>query len=285
MHRQLFQALSIATMSGVLALAGCSRQGPSQAGDGKATSAQAAKPMAPATGDEHGHKQSNHGGLIVSIGADSYHAEAVFEKGGMLRLFMLGKDESRILEVEAQPLQAYAKLAGATQAQPFTLKPEPQPGDKQGMTSQFVGTLPRELAGKVLEVTIPNLRIAEERFRVHIPALTAHTDDMPKSELSMETEKQLYLTPGGLYTQADIQANGNQVASVKFKNFRPKHDLRPKPGEKICPITLTKANAGCTWVVAGKTYEFCCPPCVEEFVKLAKENPGEIKQPGDYVKK
>jgi YHS domain-containing protein len=37
--------------------------------------------------------------------------------------------------------------------------------------------------------------------------------------------------------------------------------------------------------VGGKTYEFCCPPCVEEFVKLAKEQPEEVKEPADYVKR
>ena len=63
------------------------------------------------------------------------------------------------------------------------------------------------------------------------------------------------------------------------------HDRKPKAGDKICPITRTKANPNITWVVGGKTYEFCCPPCVDEFVKTAKEHPEEIKEPGSYVKK
>jgi YHS domain-containing protein len=50
-------------------------------------------------------------------------------------------------------------------------------------------------------------------------------------------------------------------------------------------VTLTKANPKCAWIVGGKTYEFCCPPCVDEFVKTAKEQPAEIKEPEDYVKK
>ena len=66
---------------------------------------------------------------------------------------------------------------------------------------------------------------------------------------------------------------------------RSEHDLRPKSGDKICPITLTKANAKFSWVIDGKTYEFCCPPCVDEFVALAKEKPDEIEAPEFYRKK
>ena len=39
------------------------------------------------------------------------------------------------------------------------------------------------------------------------------------------------------------------------------------------------------WIVGGKPYEFCCPPCVDEFVKMAKETPGDIKEPETYKKK
>jgi YHS domain-containing protein len=93
------------------------------------------------------------------------------------------------------------------------------------------------------------------------------------------------LTAGGKYTVADIQANGNMTASQKFKGFRAQHDLSPKQGDKICPVTLTKANDKCSWIVGGKTYEFCCPPCVDEFVKMAKQNPDDLKEPHAYVKR
>jgi len=98
-------------------------------------------------------------------------------------------------------------------------------------------------------------------------------------------ERELYLTPGGIYTAADIKANGNQLPTQKFRGVRVSHDLKPKPGDRICPITLTKANPGYTWVVGGKAYLFCCPPCVEEFVTKAKTDPAGIKAPEDYVKK
>jgi YHS domain-containing protein len=36
-------------------------------------------------------------------------------------------------------------------------------------------------------------------------------------------------------------------------------------------------------VIGGKTYEFCCPPCIDEFVILAKEDPDRVLPPEAYV--
>lgn len=38
-------------------------------------------------------------------------------------------------------------------------------------------------------------------------------------------------------------------------------------------------------MIGGRSYTFCCPPCVDEFVKQAKEKPGTIKPPDGYVQK
>src|SRR5262245_41188668 len=65
-------------------------------------------PPAEPRSEEHAHKPGSHGGSIVAIGRDNYHAEAIFEKGGVLRLLLLGKDEAQLLEVESQTLTAYA---------------------------------------------------------------------------------------------------------------------------------------------------------------------------------
>lgn len=235
---------------------------------------------------DHEHKPGAHGGIIVEIGRDSYHAEAIFEKEGVLRLYTLGKDESRVQEIDSQTLTAYVKPEGGAESTSIVIRSEPQPGDSEGKTSQFIGKLPRELWGQKLEVTIPSIRIAGERFRLGFKSTPdQHHDDMPASALADEAEKKLYLTPGGKYTESDIKANGSVTASERFKGFQPKHDLKPKPGDKICPVTLTKANPGCTWIVGGKSYEFCCPPCVEEFVQQAKEHPEQVKEPEDYIKK
>ncbi len=237
--------------------------------------------------DDHAH-QSQHGGIVVPIGRDSYHAEAVFEKGGTLRLYLLGADESKVQEIEARPLDAYAKAAGDAEAEKFVLNPEPQPGDAPGRTSLFVGQLPKQLAGKSIEVTIPNVTIEGGRFRIgfqSVPPQTAHAEaGMPAARAIDEADK-LFLTPGGKYTEADIAANGKTVPAVKFRGIRAAHDTDPKPGEPICPVTDTKASPKFTWVIDGKTYEFCCPPCIEEFVATAKEKPGEVKDPEFYRQK
>lgn len=236
--------------------------------------------------DDHGHKPGEHGGIIVSLGRDSYHVEAVFEKGGTVRLHMLGKEETRVQEVENQILKAFTRAEGASESIEFELKPSPQEGDAKGMTSQFIGKLPAELVGKKVEITIPNIRIGTERFRIGFTnvASASHSDD-PGPALEGDAARKLHLTPGGVYTSEDILKNGKQTPAEKYKGFRAKHDFKPKVGDTICPITETKANPECTWVVGGKTYQFCCPPCIDEFVALAKERPSEIKEPSDYIKK
>lgn len=268
-----------------LVIAGC--------GSSNNEAPKAAKPEAPAVpapaqakmDDDHTHKPGAHGGIIVEIGKDNYHAEAVFQKGGVLRLYTLGKDEARVQEVETQTLTAYVKGEGGAEALAIELKPEPQAGDPRGTTSQFVGQLPAEFAGQNVEVTVPSITIAGGRFRFGFrSAVAVHESDMPPA-VSGDEEQELYLKPGGKYTLADIAANGKTSAVAKFKGVKSNHDMRPKRGDKICPITMTKANPKFTWIVGSNGYEFCCPPCVDEFVRTAKENPDEIKMPGEYIKK
>ena len=268
-----------------LTLAGCNNATtPSASQPSKAAAPGAAAPTPKGHG-EHDHKPTAHGGVLVPIGGDDYYAEAVFEKGGILRVSTLGKNKAAVLEVEAQPLTGYVKAEGGMESESFVLAPKPQPGDKSGMTSLFVGHLPKDVAGKKVEVTIPSIRIGNERFRVAFKSVPDASDHGMPSKVADDDEWKLYRTPGGKYTEADIRANGGVVASAKFKGLKAEHDLKPKADEKICPVTLTKANATFSWVIDGQTYEFCCPPCVDEFVALAKEKPDEVKPPESYRQK
>lgn len=239
-----------------------------------------------AVDSEHGHKPGAHGGIIVPLGRDSYHAEAVFEKGGNLRLYTLGSEESRVIDVQRQNLRGFVKVLGESAAAPFELASEPQDGDAEGRTSQFVGSLPKEALGKEVEITIPNLTIDNQRFRIGFRSVPEqqHLGDMP-AKVGSDEERELYLTPGGKYTSEDIKANGTVTASLKFRGMMASHDMKPKEGDKICPVTMTKANPKFTWVVGGKPYEFCCPPCVDEFVKMAKQSPSGVKEPSEYIKR
>jgi len=232
---------------------------------------------------EHPHIAGAHGGIVIPIGSDSYHAEAVIEKDGQFRLLMLGADETRIQEVDVQAVKAYIKAAGETDATPIEMKAVPQDGDAGGKTSQFVGQLPETAMGKAIDVTIPNLRIGAERFRVGFTtAVQQHDIGMPAAVSGAEEQK-LYFTPGGKYMQADIDANGKLPAGAKFRGLMTKHDMAPMPGDFICPVTFTKSNPKVEWQIDGKKYLFCCPPCVDEFVRMAKEEPDSLKAPGDYV--
>jgi hypothetical protein len=242
--------------------------------------------QATAQEEEHGHKPGAHGGIIVSLGRDSYHVEAIVTSSGELRLYTLGNDESRVIDVAIQSLIAYVKPTGGLDSTSLEIKPQPQPGDSAGKASLFVAQLPDELVGQNIDVTVPNITIGGERFRLGFTTKSdEHGETAMPAKVANDEERQLYLTPGGIYTQADIEANGNVTASQKFAAFQAAHDLNPKLGDKICPVTLTKANPKCSWIVGGKNYEFCCPPCVDEFVKLAKSKPEEVKEPEHYVKR
>ena len=293
----VFSASVLSASLLLLTLSGCSSESPPTAvTPTTVTATQSDSPPVPTTtsvvengrtkdsDEEHPHKPGTHGGIIIPIGSDSYHAEAVIETSGVFRLLMLGKDETRIQEVDGQPVKAYVKAIGDPNATPIELAAVPQDGDAPDKTSQFVGQLPEEFRGKQLDVTIPNLRIAGERFRVGFTTVAeTHAEEMPES-LPAEEERQRYLTAGGKYTEADIKANGGLTATQKFRGVESSHDMFPKEGDRICPVTKTKANPKFTWIVDGKSYQFCCPPCVDEFVTMAKERPEEMKAPDDYIK-
>lgn len=258
-----------------LVLAGCS----------KAPDAIPTTP-APASSSHDDHALSAaHGGVMVEIGEELYHAEAVFEADGTVRLYLLGKDAKKVIEIDAKVVEAFAKPDGSTSAYRFEFTPAPQSGDSDGKTSLLVGKLPAEAAGKPVGVSIPNLRVGADRFRVgfHSPEPSSH-DAMPAKRTDTAAQK-LFSTPGGLYTDADIRMNGPKLPEEKYKGIKSKHDADAKPGDPICPISETLANPQFTWVVGGKTYEFCCTPCIEEFVSTAKEKPEGIKPPEAYRKK
>lgn len=231
----------------------------------------------PSVSLEHEHKPGQFGGFIVAIGRDNYHAEMILAKDGTLIVYILGKDETRILPIKTQVIEAYVSKDGE-ESSVIQLMPKPLDGEKE-LISRWQTKLPGEYVGQEFRLVFV-IMIQEERFRVSV-------DFKPQgrgSDLGDEAEKKLYLTPAGKYTESDIKANGNMTASQKFKGFVPNHDLYPKKGDRICPITMTKANPKCSWIINGKEYWFCCPPCVEEFVKLAKTEPEKIKDPEEYVK-
>lgn len=252
-------------------------------GDGAATVVMAAS-QAEA---EHGHIPGAHGGIMVSLGRDSYHVEAVVDSTGTIRLYTLGNDESRVIDVENQTLTGFVKSEGDADSQAISFEPTPQDGDGPGRTSLFVGQLPAEFIGRKLDVTIPNIRIDGERFRLgFVSGQESHPESTPMpAKVASEAERELYLTPGGRYTVADIAANGNVTASQKFQGIKSEHDMKPMAGDMLCPISGTKANSEFTWIIDGQPYQFCCPPCVDEYLASAKASNAPLPAPETFRKK
>jgi hypothetical protein len=129
------------------------------------------------TQTRHEHEPGAHGGLVVSLGGDRYHVEVVFAKDGWWKLYTLGPDASRLLEVEVQTLTAHVLPEGDSEAMAVELRSEPQPGDAPGRTSCFGGRLPAGLTGRSLRVSVPNLRIGGERFHLVFARPTALAAD------------------------------------------------------------------------------------------------------------
>ena len=254
------------------------------------TSPSAAKAVPGKTDDHAGHEEGPHGGAVIELG--KYHGEFVMDHGKKTAtVYILDGDVKKDVPIAADKLLLSIK----TPMFQVELKAEPQAGDPKGKCSRFTamhenfakeqefeGTVSLEIDGK------PYLGdFKEEAHKDHKDGKGAMKDEhgRPVEVKPADAQTALFLKPGGAYTEADIKANGTKTVEQKYPKFKANHDLKPAVGAKICPITLTKANPELTWIIGGKTYEFCCPPCVEEFVELAKTKPTEIKDPADYIKK
>ena len=160
---------SLAITAMALLLPGCGTNDPNaevklpdpRAGTNHSAGARS-KPM------EQESKPGTRGGLIFPVGVNRYSAEAVFTKDGTVLLHMLDKEGLKTLEVEEQSIKAYARPLSAFESSEFTLKAKPQPGNSPGKTTLFEGSLPAGMAGKMVDVSIPMLRVNGENFRLGI---------------------------------------------------------------------------------------------------------------------
>ncbi|MBA4190962.1 MAG: hypothetical protein C0467_23495 [Planctomycetaceae bacterium] len=183
MMRTLMVPGSLGAAVVVLALVGCNKAHPTGATphadahsktDGGKKDDHGAHKAVDGKKDDHAHKPGPHGGMIVSLGKDSYHAEVVFVKGEKVQLYMLGKDETQTQSLDVQDLAGFVTPEGATEPVAVAFKPEPQAGDAKGKASLFVATLPEAAAHKKFKVTINNITIGTERFRIEFANEKAH---------------------------------------------------------------------------------------------------------------
>lgn len=242
----------------------------------------ATPPAPPAV--EHDHKTVGpHGGALAEWGDHDYHVEfTVDHPAGTAVVYILDGNAKVARPIAATELKLALKLKEPVT---ITLTPRPQPGDPAGRASAFdarhdafrsirvfAGTVSGQFDGKKYSGTLQEVPHSEH-------------DGKKASAQPTPREVDLFLKPGGIYTQADIEKNGGVVPSAKFAGVSFAHDDDLKAGDRVCPVTVNKADEQCTWWVNGKEYQFCCPPCLEKFVKQAKESPEKIKDPSTYIHK
>jgi hypothetical protein len=251
---------------------------------------------------KHDHPDEGpHGGALATWGDEEYHMEFLVDHD---------KKESTVYVLDskaknAKPIAAKEITVSLKRKPPvgFTLAAKPQEGDPQGKSSRFIGTHSalgeeKDFEGSILGVLEGTPYAGDFKEGSHeghdhgkkdagSSVRAAHDKEKVNEEAVGGTpfERELYLKPGGIYTEKDIAANGNMVPSVKFKGKHWKHDEDLKPGDKICPVTANKSEEACSWIVNGQKYEFCCNPCIDKFIKWAKTTPEKIKPAASYIQK
>lgn len=126
---------------------------------------------------EHGHGAPGpHGGALVELGQEEYHAEVVVDdKTHSLQVYLLGKDAK-----SASPIAATEVTVGLGGDKSVTLKAAPQEGDGEGKSSKF------ELADeKVVHDLLDagflhgslKVQIGDKAYEGHIDAHFEHDHD------------------------------------------------------------------------------------------------------------
>ena len=121
------------------------------------------RPSAPSG---HRHIPGANGGIIIAVGHDHHHVEALFAEGGLLKLFTLGQDQTRVATVPVQTITAYVRAPETTEAVAVLLEPKPRPEDPPDQTSVFEGQLPLELVGSQIAVVVPSITIGKAALPV-----------------------------------------------------------------------------------------------------------------------
>jgi hypothetical protein len=232
-------------------------------------------------GDDHDHGAGPHGGTIIELGGGKYHAEfTVDHKKQEAVVYILGGNAKSPLPIKADTVMLSIKDPSFQ----VELKARPQTGDPAGQSSCFAGT--HEKFGKEQEFAgTVSCEIDGKPFAGDFAEKphAGHKEGSGAATPPTAREVALFLTPGGIYSAADIEKNGKVAPSVKFQGMSWAHEDDVKPGDKVCPVTANKADPQCEWYVNGQKYEFCCPPCLEKFVNWAKTQPEKVKPPEVYV--
>ena len=87
--------------------------------------------------DDHAHEKGPHGGSLVELGDEEYHAEIVHDdKEETVTIYLLGKDAKTAVGTDAKDVAINAKVKG--KAVQMKVKASAQKGDKAGLSSRFM---------------------------------------------------------------------------------------------------------------------------------------------------
>lgn len=126
-----YQIGSCAAFATAIALAGCGGPGQEYHPVPKDVSVQ---------DQPHEHEHGPHGGHLVELGQEEFHAEVVFEaKAAKITVYLLDSTAKNASPTDARTITLKLAIDGKTQS--LSLAAAPQPGDPQGRSSRF------ELAG------------------------------------------------------------------------------------------------------------------------------------------
>lgn len=233
---------------------------------------------------DHAHPPAPHGGQVIALmrGDAHYHTELVVEPSGAARLYALGKELTESVPVEPQLIVAKVRRNGSGEDHEFVFRPDPGAVAGDGRTTAFLGRLPSEAIAARGNVRVEGFRIGRETLDFELTWDAGRSDEEVRAAYEAD-QRRIYLTAGGKYTEADITASARATASVKYRGHRASHGATVRPGDRLCPITGFKAMATVGWRIDGGDYLFCCQPCIDEFVMLAKDRPADMRPPSDYM--
>lgn len=233
---------------------------------------------------KHKHPEKGPRGGPLADWDDKYHGELIVEhdsKTAIVYLLDELADESPTVEPGRFTKM---KLTITSEKPPITvdLAHDAKRSGKEGIA--YVGT--HDFFAKEVEFEVTVSGTLDEKKGAKADQYNDSIKYDPKKVAAAKKKsarvRELYLKPGGIYTAADIKANGTVPAMEKYKGKTWEHADK-KPGDKVCPVTDNKAEAECVWTVQGQRYEFCCPPCVDKFIRQAHFEPEKIKDAKEYV--
>lgn len=108
------------------------------------------------------------------------------------------------------------------------------------------------------------------------------SEPLPPAERD-KFERTIFTSAAGLYRESDVKANGNTWPSAKYPDNSFPIDLKPRKGDYIDPVLLTKADPKRSWVVNGETYYFACNQSIEEWVLRARNSPNRIRPASEFI--